>query len=370
VHLVCYISEKYYVPDRSSLLLLYNSSLVATSELRATTGEQQQQNQLKLVDNTGAIIQPSLLATHYIWIEFVILAQALSFWFVKHCWWFVLKQSIFIDIRELLNAAKKFNTVDNYLTHRDRYILNYIVSSLKKIILVNKFGEGRRRRLLGGKAAICTMYFLAKLASLVNVFVQIFFINYVLELRFNFVSLLRLEQILNSTYFPYKSICAVRIKELTSVHVYAIMCNLPVNFFIQYILVFLLAWYIILVVFNIVYMGKYLYGNRTVRRYEYVRRLLSLNRNVEICGHKDVRRHERGGAAGALYVSSKGDGEDEPRICGLCSLKLTSFVCDFLSYDILFLIKKLALFSNHNREKLLTRIFESLWTFYCQKIEN
>ena len=350
-NLACYVSEKYYIPDDRSVILLYNNSLIYKMELNnyeSTLDEKEFNKQFEpiIIDSDNNIITHSILATHYIWVEFLLMASACSFWLVKHLWWFMLKRSTHIDLCELLSAAKKFKQVKNVSTYKDKYIHSYILSSLKKFLVLCKFNE---MKAFSSPKKLCYFYMFIKILNLVNILVNILFINYIIELKFSFK--LWQEQIVNSNYFPYKSICILKVKELTTVHVYAILCNLPVNFFIQYILGVLLVWYSISAVLNFYSILKWLYEFKSNCKYEY-----TMKYTVSVCSHE--------------FDTDQPGHLNTFLVCKLCNRSLKHFALNFLSSDVLFLIRNIELFSHHHSEKLLVDIFSFLWKFYVKKSKN
>lgn len=337
-NLACYVNDKYHVTDTEPLTLVFNSSLISTIDLQNQEADESSEQVYKLIDGDYKQIRPSRIATHYIWIEYILLGQAFSFWILKQIWWSLLNRFTFIDLNEVISAAKGFKSVNRAILgkRKEKYYLRYVFARMKKYLVLKEIRT----------SMIFTWYLIMKLVSIVNIVGQILFINMILELNFNIQSLMKLEQILNSTYFPYKSICALQVKDMSSIHVYAIVCNLPVNYFIQFILAFLLLWYLLLLVANLASVIKWLVELRQSSRCLFVRGYLS-DQIEQNCFHLDYE----------LY-----DNE-----CSICETRFCHFVVDFLSFDLLFLIKIVAQFSKKNKHFLTVHLFKHFWNLYLRK---
>jgi hypothetical protein len=62
----------------------------------------------------------------------------------------------------------------------------------------------------------------------------------------------------HTNYFPLKTLCIFHVREIGSINnFYAVMCALPLNILIQFLLLFLFVWYIIIIIIQICYIIQF-----------------------------------------------------------------------------------------------------------------
>lgn len=163
----------------------------------------------------------------------------------------------------------------------------------------------------------------------------------------------------NSPYFPLKSMCTFKIRELTRTNIYAVMCSLPINLFIQYIFVLLSIWYFILLVFNFYYFFKWLNRFRISAELDFIKSYLAIGLPILNTKQKYINRDffnpNKCNNLSHLYSKYK------LTPCKKCDLNLKNFTSNFLNSDFIFLIRIISSNSDH---LLIQKILIYYWKVF------
>ena len=169
----------------------------------------------------------------------------------------------------------------------------------------------------------------------------------------------------NSHYFPLKCMCTFKIKELSKTNIYATMCSLPINLFIQYSFMFLSVWYFVLLIFNFYNFFSWSVHFRKSSHYDYIRKRLLIGFKTGSKKHLHAssltkRNSFINGAYGKcsnlahLHKSNSS-------ICNYCKKNLDEFIFDFLNFDFRFLLD---IILSNSDEALIQQILIHFWQIY------
>lgn len=260
---------------------------------------------------------------------------------------------------------------------------NFLINQIQRWTFLNLSYEVDRKRRMRRKY-LCFSYLLIKLLSIVNIFMLIFIINNLLSIdlyhilvhilhdfKDSFMSikprndtLLDNENhqfqsfyLMNSYYFPLRSMCAFKIRELSKTNVYAVMCTLPINLFNQYIFILILIWFTVLLAFNIYYLIFWIIHFQRFDEISYTKEKL-------YNGLKTVVSKRIANKCDYLYHMYKNENEN---VCQECENNFNVFYQNFLSSDLIFFLKIVAINSSDN---LIQQIFVYMWKIYEREFKS
>ncbi len=313
----------------------------------------------------------------------------------RKLWAYFLQSLTTFDVDEVLEVAhtcknfsnKKFkkiylNNKENSKTNSDNPVqyddteetdhFNFLINQIQRWTFLNGNYNLSNSFTLKRKY-LCTSYLLIKLIGIMNIFFLIFLINNLLsidlyhifihliqDLRNNIFlqknsTLANSEEsfqsfyLMNSYYFPLRSMCAFKIRELVKTNVYAVMCTLPINLFNQYIFMLILIWFVVLLSFNIYYLVFWIVHFQKFSEINYVKE--KLFNGLKVVGNKESLNK-------CDYLCHIYQNDSA---CNECTSNFDVFYNNFLSSDLIFFLRIMALNSNEN---LLQQIYVYLWKVY------
>ncbi|CAF2384954.1 unnamed protein product [Rotaria sp. Silwood2] len=244
---LCYIQNTYHVPKHQSIPQDYNSRRERTLK-------------------------------YYQWINFVLLLQAL-FFSLPRIIWRSFNDKIGLPLENLVDAANKYESFDsdNDRNKVVRYI-SYCLQRYQEYVdpLKHENGSGIQRvthqcRLFcqarTGSSLVC-YYFFIKFLYLVNLILQILFLQYFLsyydanflQYGFNIIgALFSGFSLPESKLFPRITLCDFHIRELGERHYYTVECILVINIFIEKMYFILWLWFWILLIITIIDIIRLIY---------------------------------------------------------------------------------------------------------------
>lgn len=239
-------------------------------------------------------------------------------------------------------------------------------ASLNRVVLVN-LARGKDTK------TVCHIYMAIKLLSICIILVQMLIINQVFgadifslgyRKLITYIRHLTVETIeepneyyqMNSPYFPLKSVCVFRIRELTSTNSYAVVCTLPINLFIQFAFFVLSLWYLLLAAFNLVYMIKWWTLFKRSKQTEYIQNMLTYQLRM-------ISR--RSGQVKSCFDLHHL--ETATKKCHKCELLFTLFYDSFLSSDLVFMLRIISLGSG---KLLVENILVFFWKIFIDYIQS
>lgn len=218
---------------------------------------------------------------YYQWIHLIILAQSLLF-LIPRVFWRSLNDKCGIEIVNYVDAAYKFETVDEY-SDRDKlmdflsgHIGQFIKAkdsdretsgkasyTFKRFLSYLLFWTGKR---FGNYLVI--LYTFIKLFYLANVFGQLFLMTQLLGIEnyhwFGFEILQRMalgKDMIANHYFPKVSHCDFKVRELGNDHQYTVQCVLTINIFVEKVYVIIWFWFVLLTIVTLVDLFSFIYRN-------------------------------------------------------------------------------------------------------------
>ncbi|RMZ92837.1 briggsae CBR-INX, partial [Brachionus plicatilis] len=311
-NLACYISNKFFVDDTERVIISQNF-----------TPEPIGFDNKILISNDGK--ETPVVVSYYIWVPYILVVQALLFLFTKHIWIYLFRTLTYLDIKELCRSAEMcknvksivvVDSVDKVLSLSEELIenphLNYLITELGKLIYPIEPNSGSLLHKIRDRR-LCIAYVVVKILNFFNMLIQVILIRIFLQTDLYNLTLKPIWKFLvdifllfgspqldsrnelidpkasylpSSIYFPLKSMCIFRIRELTKTNSYAVMCSLPINLFIQYMFVFFSIWYLALLVINFYYLFKWvrMFGNDS--EYDYVKKNLLKGFRLNLQGYK------------------------------------------------------------------------------------
>jgi hypothetical protein len=214
---------------------------------------------------------------YYQWIPFILLLQAFCFYF-PHIIWRSLSRRSGIDVRDIVDAAINYKSVDT-ATKDDKHkieLMEYIVEAIDKYVDDPRRQSDERGQRINLKRILMTIciflgkylgnylvivYFTTKALFITNAVCQIFLLNLFLGQEFHLFGIQVLKRILEgrgkndfqrnlffhkflyqlgwdtqSRYFPKVTLCDFQIREALhprDSHRYTVQCVLPLNLFSQ-----------------------------------------------------------------------------------------------------------------------------------------
>ena len=407
---MCYITtNKFYMNDHERYYVFQNNTEhIGVAYINAYD------------NNIDPSVSVAKVASYYVWVPYVLLAQAVCLVSPRFLWSYLLSHLTSIDMNELLKAASQCKTlgnsrtnvginytkckakqslVDPYLRHNQnfKYLTFHIGRTLlssNKIQLEKRKQNVFKRKFLNFFAAkkLFLCYLLIKMMSLLTIFVQIFLVNYTLGVDLYLLAMrsflafletlfrpaMQVDKVqanqtmslysTNSAYFPLRSMCTFRIRELTNVHVYSSMCSLPINLFIQYVFLFLSFWYLAVILMNMYFVAYWNVYARNSSHFVYISKKLLLEfqaakKKAYINHHgsnsKFYRRHTHlHTCADLIHLHSK---EDSNLKCEKCNRYLHKFAFDFLTFDFRFFLE---IVLSNGDEALIQQLLIYFWQIY------
>jgi hypothetical protein len=295
---ICFITNKYYVNENHEIFLhKSNETLISNSLLKNNFNGTITINDRTKVQNVS----------YYLWIPYILLLQGFLFLVPEKLWYLTLNFHTKIDIKDLLRASlvfenknKKNNAVFDcsiqYILLKDPSY-KYIIQNISKEMFSLKYSK-----------KLFFTYIVIKLFNITLTIANIYTINFLLEITsFDFMTNMTHNLISNffskgfeinshrnssynhyidSTYFPIKSLCLFRIRELGSINnLYAVMCALPLNMFIKYLFFFLFSWYIIIIIIQVYctirFIKSYSHSSRYLFSKKYLLKIFNSKRKLK-----------------------------------------------------------------------------------------
>jgi len=200
---------------------------------------------------------------YYQWLPFILLAQALFFWLPSGVW-HGLNQKGGIDCDNILSNAGKVMKAqeEKKRTQQTRIIVN----QMDRFLGTEKEAKGSRTfsaacirsaLVCCGTAMgnyLCVLYIFAKCLHLLNVVVQLFFLNAILKTNYSLygyefmTNVLQGDHWMNSPSFPRVTMCDFKVRRLGNIHRYTVQCVLPINMYTEKIYAFLWFWMVMVAV--------------------------------------------------------------------------------------------------------------------------
>ncbi|CAF2622610.1 unnamed protein product [Rotaria sp. Silwood2] len=241
---------------------------------------------------------------YYQWIPFILFLQAFCFYF-PHIIWRSLSRRSGIDIRDIVDAAINYKSVDT-ATKDDKHkneLMEYIVETIDKYVDDPRRQPDKRSKCMNLKYILMTIcicmgkylgnyliivYFTTKALFITNAVCQIFLLNLFLGQEFHLFGIQVLKRILQgrgwdtqSRYFPKVTLCDFQIREAlhpNDSHRYTVQCVLPLNLFSQQIFTFIWFWYMMVFIVSIFDVIVWVIRFLPKKQYNYIKRRLQLMR--------------------------------------------------------------------------------------------
>ncbi|CAF0810702.1 unnamed protein product [Rotaria sp. Silwood1] len=262
---LCYIQNTYHVPKHQSIPQDYNSRRERTLK-------------------------------YYQWINFVLLLQAL-FFSLPRIIWQSFNDKIGLPLENLVEAANQYDSYDGDNDHctavqyisqclqrYEEYVQPRIYDKTSATQRINRqcrlFCQARTG------ASLACFYFFIKILYLINLILQIMFLQYFLSyydatyLQYGFNAIEALFSgfsLPESKLFPRITLCDFHIRELGERHYYTVECILVINIFIEKMYFILWLWFWILLIITIIDIIRFIY-----------RIFMRHSRNVFIVRHLDL----------------------------------------------------------------------------------
>ena len=204
--------------------------------------------------------QHSRVIPYYQWVPFILLIQALAFYFPSIVW-HGFNDKAGVDADNILETAQTFQAL-NKSEIKDKtlkFIARQIMRFLKgRRVNVTSCSLDIKQLLSATVCVVCgryqgnyliTLYLFVKILFLANSAAQIFFLNFVLGSEYHMYGihfvrgmLFPEDWTLVSAYFPRVTMCDFQVRRLGNVHRYSVQCVLPINMFTEKIYLFLWFW--------------------------------------------------------------------------------------------------------------------------------
>ena len=377
-NLVCYISNKFFVDDTERVIISQNftpESIGFDNKI------------LNRIDGK----ETPIVVSYYIWVPYILVIQALLFLLTKYIWIYLFKSLTQLDIIELCKSARMCQNVKSMVVldttektyklssvFKDNHHLEYLTTELNKLIYPLEAKSGSLMQRIRDKR-LCITYIMIKILNFINMLLQIMLIRVFLQTDLYNLTLKPVWKFLvdifpiiltpeskskndlidpkasylpSSLYFPLKSMCIFRIRELTKTNSYAVMCSLPINLFIQYMFVFFSIWYLIVLVINAFYLFKWIRIFNYQNEYNYIKKNLLRGFRFNLHGliEKDcfTPRH-----CVEKFKKLKLDEHD-----------LNEFFNFFLKSDYIFVLRIISLSQESNFNNLIRNILIYNWKMF------
>lgn len=345
------------------------------------------------------------ITSYYIFVPYLLMVEAFMIIIPRKLWCYFLQRLATFDVDQVLQVA---NSCKNFSNRKFKQIylnnlnwtgehsfenirlsevedpctfdnFNYLMNQIQRWTFLNFKHDNRffiRRKYL------CISYLFIKLLNIFNIFVLIFLINNLLSINlfhilFKIMDDLRKGLInisvqnatssddvqfesfylMNSYYFPLRSMCTFKIRELAKTNIYAVMCTLPINLFNQYIFMLILVWFINLLAFNVYYFVYWVVHFQKFAGVDYTRERL-IN-GLKVVGN---RKKQANNCHYLAHIYRKNGNE-----CQECIGNFEEFYDSFLSSDLIFFLRILTINSSDN---LTQQIFVYLWKIYVRQFKT
>lgn len=381
-NLVCYISNKFFLDDSERVIISQNF-----------TPESIGFDNKLLNRNDGK--ETPVVVSYYIWVPYILVVQALLFLLTKYIWIYMFKKLTHLDIKELcksaemcqnvksmvvLDANEKVFKLSNVFT--DNHHLEYLSTELNKIIFPLEIKNGSLLQIIKDKR-LCITYLIIKILNFLNMLVQVILIRTFLQTDLYNLTLKPVWKFIvdvfpiifpsetsannelidpkasylpSSIYFPLKSMCIFRIRELTKTNSYAVMCSLPINLFIQYMFIFFSIWYLTLLVINAYYLFKWIRMFNYQNEYNYIKKNLQKGFKVYLQGQ--IKRD-----CLTLRHCTKNFRKLKHENCN-CEHDFDAFFKLFFKSDYIFVLKIISLSQESNIDNLIQNILIYNWKMF------
>jgi innexin len=315
-------------------------------------------------------IRRSFELKYYQWVPFILLTQAF-FFYIPHIIWRALSRRSGIDVRDIVEAASSYKSVDKY-ENRQKY-MSYMLTSVDQYV-----DDPRRRRdsrttillkrvisgvcFISGKYLgnyLMILYLFIKMLFIMNCFIQMFILNHLLGHDFHTFGFDLINKILsgqgwetNSRIFPKISMCDFRIREVGNPkvsHRYTVQCVLPINLFNQQIFTFIWFWYAIILLVNIYSLFVWLYRFIPSKCLAYVSRRVKVMR-IRQSYFSNKKRNP-------LFIPNS----DDVVMHQIEKDLVKNFVHDYLESDGLFILRVL---SSNTSDFVCTELIQELYKYY------
>lgn len=312
-------------------------------------------------------IRKSFELKYYQWVPFILLSQAF-FFYIPHIAWRALSRRSGIDIRDIVEAASNYKSVDKY-ENRQKY-MTYMLTAVDQYVDDPRRRKETRRSIfikrlisvvccISGKFLgnyLMVLYLFIKLAFIANCICQLFVLNLLLGHEFHKFGFELLDKIINgkgwdtgSRIFPKISMCDFRIREVGNPkvsHRYTVQCVLPINLFNQQIFTFIWFWYGIVLIVNIYSLCVWTYRFLPSKRLRYITRRIEIMRQALLWKQKNTLNFEQ--------MPDLELHEFEKDL-------IQHFVHDYLESDGLFILRIL---SSNTSDFVCTELIQELWKYY------
>ncbi|CAF0804780.1 unnamed protein product [Brachionus calyciflorus] len=312
-------------------------------------------------------IRKSFELKYYQWVPFILLSQAF-FFYIPHIAWRALSRRSGIDIRDIVEAASNYKSVDKY-ENRQKY-MTYMLTAVDQYVDDPRRRKETRRTLfikrilsviccISGKFLgnyLMVLYLFIKLAFIANCISQLFVLNLLLGHEFHKFGFELLDKIINgkgwdtgSRIFPKISMCDFRIREVGNPkvsHRYTVQCVLPINLFNQQIFTFIWFWYGIVLIVNIYSLCVWTYRFLPSKRLRYITRRIEIMRQALLWKTKNPLNFDQ--------IPDLELHEFEKDL-------IQHFVHDYLESDGLFILRVL---SSNTSDFVCTELIQELWKYY------
>lgn len=311
-------------------------------------------------------IRKSFELKYYQWVPFILLSQAF-FFYIPHIAWRALSRRSGIDVRDIVEAASNYKSVDKY-ENRQKY-MSYMLTAVDQYVDDPRRRKESRRTLLIKRflSGICcisgkflgnylmVLYLFIKLAFIANCISQLFVLNLLLGHEFHKFGFELLDKIVNgkgwdtgSRIFPKISMCDFRIREVGNPkvsHRYTVQCVLPINLFNQQIFTFIWFWYGIVLIVNIYSLCVWTYRFLPTKRLRYITRRIEIMRQALFWRNKNSLNFEQTDLEMHEFEKDL----------------ISQFVHDYLESDGLFILRVL---SSNTSDFVCTELIQELWKYY------
>lgn len=313
------------------------------------------------------VIRKSTELKYYQWVPFILLLEAF-FFYIPNITWRALSRRSGIDMRDIVEAANNFKTVDKY--DKRQVYMQYMTSSIDQYVYDPRRRKEMRhsgifKRILKSMCIIygkflgnylVILYMFIKILYIFNCIGQIFMLNLLLGHSFHKFGIDIIDKIWNgkgwdttSLIFPKISMCDFRIREVGNPkisHRYTVQCVLPINLFNQQIFTFIWFWYNIILLINVYSLLLWSYRFSPLSRLRYIQRRVEID--VIAKSSNEISK---------LYNLEKPKAELKQFQIEL----IEKFVTEYLEPDGTFMLRVV---SSNVSDFVCTQLIQELWKNY------
>ena len=383
---ICFITvDKYFVMENERILIFKNES---------------SKMQLNYIDEKDSVGEQPSLVSYYIFVPYILIIEAFLIVLPRKLWSYLLQNLGRFDMDEMLKASFTCKTFCNkqfqeiYLHRTKKYAtvqrikfanFDFLIQQIEYWALSNFHFKNRNLRSGLGKKYLCIGYLVVKVLCILNIFFLIFVINQLLGIdlflvmynifcdfknslfRSNILDLSNVYNssesmdqqfqsfyLMNSKFFPLRSMCLFKIREHIQTNVYAVMCSLPINLFNQYIFILILVWFMVIFCFNFYYLLFWLLSFQHNWEVNYVKE--NILNGFKVIAYTNRSEYNKCEQLYHLSLNMK---------CDRCERNFENYFNRFLSSDLVFFLKIISINSSDN---LIQQILVYLWEVYRQNI--